>query len=154
LYNGAKFPTCPVRKMSAFGPTACPKDSIMGSGGGVARADTTVSYPKITVVNGGQHVVYFYTVLNNPARVQEPVAGTVTKRSAIGVSTRQLRPPKTPQTAAGVPPVLQSLHIAAGRGNWLAPPSCPASHRWNWKARALFNTGQAITPSGSVSCRP
>ena len=50
----------------------------VGSGSGTAYADTVITRPKITVVNGGGDRVYFYTVLNNPARVQVPVIGYVT----------------------------------------------------------------------------
>jgi hypothetical protein len=153
LFQGGKFPTCSARRMNVGGPAACPKQSIMGSGGGVARADQTLSFPKITVVNGGQHVVYFYTVLNNPARVQEPVAGNVTKLSGIWAYKLHVRIPRNLQIVAGVPLVLKSLHIAAGRGSWLSTTSCPASHKWNWKALALFNNGQQIATNGSVGCR-
>ena len=153
LYQGGKFPTCSEQRMNVGGPSVCPKQSIMGSGGGVARADRTLSFPKITVVNGGQHVVYFYTVLNNPARVQEPVPGTVTKLSGIWAYKLHVRIPKNLQVVAGVPLVLQSLHISAGHGDWLSTTSCPASHKWNWKALALFNAGERIDTDGSVSCR-
>ena len=81
LYNGDKFPTCSYNRLNALGPAGCPKDSIMGHGTGVATADTNFTYPKITIVNGGQHVVFAYTILNNPARVQTPVVGKITKLS-------------------------------------------------------------------------
>ncbi len=153
LYNGDKYPTCSTRRMNAAGPTACPKDSIMGYGSGVARADTTFSYPKITIVNGGLHRVYFYTVLNNPARVQEPVIGTISKLSGQWAYKLHTVIPKNLQIVAGVPLVLQSLHLAAGRGNWLATTSCPSNHTWAWKALALFSNGQAIHTHGAVGCR-
>ena len=154
-FNGAKFPTCSVRTMNAYGPTACPKGSIMGSGGGVARADTDFTYPKITVVNGGQRVVYFYTVLNNPARVQEPVAGQLTKLGGGPWSYKlHLVIPRNLQIVAGVPIVLQTLRISAGRGDWLSTTACPASRSWSWKALAIFNDGQTIPTQGAVGCRP
>ena len=154
LYNGDRYPTCSARRMDAFGPTACPKGSIMGSGGGVARADTTLSYPKITIVNGGQRRVYFYTVLNNPARVQEPVAGDITTLSAPWSYKLHVVIPKNLQIVAGVPLVLQSLHFAGGRGTWLSTTSCPASRQWDWKALAIFNNGQQIYTHGAVACTP
>ena len=79
LYNGAHYPTCSVRVMNARGPAGCPKASIMGGGTGNAYADTMITHPQITVINGGANTVYFYTVLNNPARVQEPVVGHIKK---------------------------------------------------------------------------
>ena len=154
LYNGDKYPTCSARTMDRSGPSACPKDSIMGHGTGVARADTTFTYPKITVVNGGQHVVYFYTVLNNPARVQEPVPGIVTKLSGRWSYKLHVVIPKNLQIVAGVPIVLQSLHIVTGRGDWTATTYCPPSRQWDWQALAIFNNGQTINTDGAVGCRP
>jgi hypothetical protein len=153
LYNGASFPICSRRLLAARGPRACPADSIMGSGGGVARADTTFTYPKITVVNGGQRVVYFYTVLNNPARVQEPVVGTVTKLSGRWSYRLHVVIPRNLQIVAGIPIVLRTLHIAAGRGDWLATTYCPPDHKWAWKSVTLFTNGQRLTPHGTVACR-
>jgi hypothetical protein len=154
LYNGDKYPTCSVHTMDVSGPSGCPKDSIMGYGSGVARADTTFTYPKITVVNGGQREVFFYTVLNNPARVQEPVPGIVTKLSGPWSYHLHVVIPKNLQIVAGVPIVLQSLHIASGRGDWLATTYCPPDREWKWKAVAIFNNGQELFPHGQVACRP
>jgi hypothetical protein len=154
LYNGGRYPTCSVRTLDRIGPGGCPPSSIMGSGSGVARADTTFSYPKITLVNGGQHVVFFYTVLNNPARVQEPVPGIVTKLSGRWSYELRVRIPQNLQVVAGVPLVLQSLQIAGGRGDWLATTSCPPDHQWNWQAMATFNDGQRLPAHGEVGCRP
>jgi hypothetical protein len=153
LYNGGRYPTCARRLLSSRGPRACPAGSIMGAGGGVARANTTLTYPKITVVNGGQRVVYFYTVLNNPARVQEPVPGTITKLSGRWSYRLHVLIPRNLQVVAGVPIVLRTLHIAAGRGQWLATTYCPPDHSWAWKSVTVFTNGQRLTPHGTVACR-
>lgn len=153
LYNGDKYPTCSVHTMNVSGPSGCPSDSIMGHGTGVARADSTFTYPQITVVNGGQHEVFFYTVLNNPARVQEPVPGIVTKLSGPWLYHLHVVIPKNLQIVAGVPIVLQSLHIVSGRGDWLATTYCPPDREWKWKALASFNNGQQLFTHGAVGCR-
>jgi hypothetical protein len=153
LYNGDLYPTCSRTLLASRGPSACPPDSIMGSGRGVARADTTFTYPKITLVNGGQRVVYFYTVLNNPARVQEPVPGIVTKLSGRWSYRLHVVIPKNLQIVAGIPIILQKLNITAGRGNWLATTYCPPDHKWAWKADTIFTDGERLTPSGTVACR-
>jgi hypothetical protein len=154
VFNGDQYPVCSVSTLDRDGPAGCPKGSIMGSGGGVARADTTLSRPKITVVNGGQHEVFFYTVLNNPARVQEPVPGIVTKLSGAWGYKLHVVIPRNLQIVAGVPLVLQSLTFSAGRGDWLATTSCPRDRQWDWKAIAIFNNGQELSPHGAVGCRP
>jgi hypothetical protein len=152
-YNGALFPRCSYQRLNALGPPGCPPDSIVGSGGGVGRADTSLTYPKITVVNGGPSTVFFYTVLNNPARVQTPVRGTITKLSGVWSYKLHVVIPKILQVVAGVPIVLQSLHISAGAGNWLATTYCPPNRRWAYRAVTHFDDGQTIGNDGSVGCR-
>jgi hypothetical protein len=126
LYNGASYPSCSYDRLNAAGPNACPKGSIMGSGTGTAFADTVVTRPRITVVNGGATRVYFYTVLNNPARVQIPVIGFVTRvRGAFAYHLSATIPPQL-RVVAGVPIKFTGLQLSAGRGTWLsltAPPS-------------------------------
>jgi hypothetical protein len=124
-YNGAKFTKCSLSVLSAVGPSGCAKASIMGSGGGSAFADTVTTRPKITVVNGGARAVYFFTVLNNPARVQTPVIGHI--RPVTGQFAYHLSAtiPPVLRVVAGVPVKLTELDISAGRGTWLtttAPP--------------------------------
>jgi hypothetical protein len=152
LYNGDRYPTCTYGTLNAFGPVGCNKRSIMGHGGGVARADTNLTYPTITVVNGGPHTVFFFTVLNNPARVQSPVPGTITKLSGRWSYKLHVVIPKVLQVVAGVPIVLHSLHITAGRGDWLATTYCPPSRRWGYHAVTRFDNGQTIVTDGSVGC--
>jgi len=126
VYNGAKFPTCSVQKLDAYGPSSCPKDSIMGSGTGTAFADTTVTRPSITVVNGGANTVYFYTILNNPARVQEPIIGHLQRLHGRYAYKLTSAIPKNLQIVAGVPINLTSLTITVGRGDWIALSGAPA----------------------------
>jgi hypothetical protein len=152
LYNGGKFPSCSYRRLNALGPTGCPKGSIMGHGSGVATADQNFTYPKITIVNGGQHVAYGYTVLNNPARVQTPVVGTITKLSGRYSYQLHLVIPKILQVVAGVPIVLHSIHLSAGRGDWLATTYCPPNRKWAYHAVTHFNNGQALQTNGTVGC--
>jgi hypothetical protein len=125
-YNGASYPSCSYARLNAAGPSACPKDSVMGSGVATAFADTVVTRPRITVVNGGRDRVYFYTVLNNPARVQVPVIGQITRlpgRFAYHLSATI--PPRL-LVVAGVPIRFTALQVSAGRGTWLATTAPPA----------------------------
>lgn len=155
LYNGDQYATCSRRLLDTpRGPRACPPGSIMGSGTGVARADLTPTYPKITVVNGGQTAVYFYTVLNNPARVAEPAPGTITKLSGSWSYKLHVVIPRNLRIVAGTPIVLHSLNIDAGRGDWMATTYCPPDRKWVWKAVTFFTNGQQLNSNGAVACRP
>ncbi len=124
-YNGAKYPRCSVSTLDRRGPTGCPKGSIMGKGGGVAFADQTTTRPRITVVNGGPKIVYFYTVLNNPARVQEPVVGHITRLHGHFTYHLSATIPQNLRIVAGVPIKLTSLNVTAGRAKWLATTNAP-----------------------------
>lgn len=153
-YNGGKFPTCSAATMAHGGIAACPKGSIMGHGKAVAEADTVPTYPTITVVNGGAHAMFFYTVLTHPARVAEPVPATITKLSG-GPWAYKLHStiPRSIQIVAGIPLRLNSLHVFAGRRDWLATTSCPSDHRWRYHVEAHYNSGQVVRYDGSVRCR-
>jgi hypothetical protein len=156
LYNGGKFPACSERVMARRGIKACPPRSIMGHGRVKARADTVATYPQITIVNGGAHKVYFYTVLQVPARVAEPVLADVIKLSGNPRWSYRLHAkiPRNLQIVAGIPLRVDSMHLTAGRGDWIATTGCPRDHRWRYHAEARFDTGQVVKTDGSVGCRP
>jgi hypothetical protein len=140
-YNGASYPSCSYARLNAAGPSACPKNSVMGSGVATAFADTVVTRPRITVVNGGSDRVYFYTVLNNPARVQVPVIGQITRlpgRFAYHLSATI--PPRL-LVVAGVPIRFTALQVSAGRGTWLAITAPPSGI----KIVTSFSDGTKIT---------
>ena len=128
LYNGAHTTQCSVGTLNRSGPAACPKAAIMGTGTGTAYADQTLTHPAITVVNGGAKTIYFYTVLNNPARVQEPVIGHLTRMSGKWAYSLSVTVPKNLLIVAGVPIELTSLSVTAGKGAWLETTSCNGGH--------------------------
>jgi hypothetical protein len=154
VYNGAKFPTCSQRAMEQRGLSACPKGSIMGHGTARALADTVATHPTLTVVNGGAHRAYLFTVLVTPARVAKPIPMTITKLTS-GRWAYKLHAtiPRSLQIVAGIPLRLQSFHVTAGRGDWIATTSCPSSHRWSYHVEATYDSGQDVTFDGSVPCR-
>lgn len=137
VYNGAKYPTCSLGTLDVSGPQGCPKRSIMGGGTGTAYADTTVTHPRITVVNGGATTVYFFTVLNNPARVQEPVVGHITRLHGEFTYHLSATIPQNLRIVAGIPIELTFLDITAGRGTWLATTNAPAGI----KIQSTYDTG-------------
>ena len=140
-YNGASYPSCSYARLNAAGPSACPKDSIMGSGTATAFADTVVTRPRITVVNGGKDRVYFYTVLNNPARVQVPVIGQVTRLPGMWAYHLSATIPPRLLVVAGVPIRFTALQVSAGRGTWLAVTAPPSGI----KIVTSFSDGTKIT---------
>lgn len=140
VYNGARYPTCSSQTLDRRGPAGCPRGSIMGGGTGTAYADTTITRPRITVVNGGPKIVYFYTVLNNPARVQEPVVGHITRVGGKFTYHLTATIPENLRVVAGVPIKLTDLEITAGRGNWLATTNAPAGI----KIQTTFDTGASV----------
>jgi hypothetical protein len=136
-YNWNKYPTCSVAVLDRTGPSGCPKNSIMGQGTILGYADTTVTTPTITVVNGGPSVVWFYIVLNNPARVQEPVPGYITRLHGDFAYHLSTTVPENLRVVAGVPIKFVSLTVNAGRGDWLALSAPPDGI----KVQATFDNG-------------
>jgi hypothetical protein len=155
LYQGSKYPVCSLAKVSK-GPQACPKGSIMGHGYGIAYADTTQTRPSITVVNGGASHIWFYTVLNNPARVQEPVIGNITRLSGKWAYSLAVTVPQNLRIVAGVPIELTYLNVTAGGGSWLATTGCYGGH-WPYQVTTGYEnpntsaTGSSMY-SASVPC--
>lgn len=151
-YNGAKFPKCDQNTLARQGLQGCPKGSIMGTGGGDAWADTVITHPQITVVNGGASDVYLYTVMNNPARVQAPVPGKITRMSGQWAYKLHLEVPRVLQIVAGVPIALKEITVTAGKGDWLATTACPASHKWPFSLESFYSTGGSTVSQSTVAC--
>jgi hypothetical protein len=157
LYNGRKYATCSQSTMEQKGVSACPRKSIMGTGGGSAYADTVLTHPAITVVNGGANKVYLFTVLTNPARVAEPVPGTITKMSGQWAYKLHLVVPSNLQVVAGVPIALRDLTITAGgkswAKDWLATTSCGTGNQWPFQLTTAFDNGGSATYRGTTPCK-
>jgi hypothetical protein len=156
LYNGAHTTSCSVAKLNAAGPSGCPKASIMGTGTGNAYADTVITHPQITVVNGGASKTYFYTVLNNPARVQTPVVGNISRTGGKWAYKLDVSVPQELQVVAGIPIELTYLNVTAGKGSWLETTGCSGG-KWPFQVTTDYkdpNTGAtgSATTSGTVRC--
>jgi hypothetical protein len=143
-YNGGRYPSCSQSRLDRKGPAGCPSGAIMGSGSGTAYADNTITRPKITVVNGGASEVFFYVVMNNPARVREAVVGHIKRVSGRFTYHLVVKIPQNLQVVAGVPIKLTSLHISAGRGKWLAITSAPAGIRVGTTYSTGFKTSYLV----------
>jgi hypothetical protein len=164
LYNGGKYAKCSAAVANRNGPQACPRKSIMGSARGVALADTEITRPKVTMINGGARNICFYTVLTNPARVETCVPGKVTKLSGNPKwgYRLQIRVPEVLQVVAGVPIALRSINFTAGgksyAKDWIATTSCPRNRRWGFQVETfyLYNDGSTASSqfTDSVACKP
>lgn len=152
-FNGGKYPTCSRQTLSRRGFAGCSKRSIMGHGSGDATADTVPTHPAITVVNGGQNIVYFYTVLKNPARAAAPVPGVITRLRGRWSYKLHVTIPRQLQIVAGIPIRLTRLRVSAGHRDWLATTSCPRDRRWRYHVEVTFTTGERSEYDGSVRCR-
>lgn len=154
-YNGAKHPVCTVAKLHRGGPSACPPESIMGGPtGGIEPADDLNPPARVTVINGGQAKMYFWTVLQNPARVQAAVTGTVTKLSSPRWSYRiHADNPGSLQVVAGIPITPDSFRASFGRGDWIATTRCPRDRLWRYHLRMTSTSGQVLDTDGEVPCR-
>jgi hypothetical protein len=153
LYNGGQYSSCSYRRLNNGGPVACPKASIMGSGTGNAYADTVITHPKITVVNGGKNTVFFFTVLNNPARVQSPVIGRISKIGGKYAYKLHVVVPQILQIVAGIPIALTYLNVTAGRASWLATTSCGRGGHWPFSVTTSYSSGGSSSFTDSIACR-
>jgi hypothetical protein len=157
LYNGGKYPKCSAATLGHGGPAGCPAKSIMGSGSGDALADTVHTTPRITVVNGGSGVIYFWTVLQNPARVQAAVPAVITKQTGKWAYKVVFKVPQALQIVAGIPITLNTLNVTLGgkpyAKDWLATTSCPSNKKWEYQTTADLSTGGSISYTGSTPCK-
>lgn len=159
LWQGAKYPSCSLSVISRpAGPKGCPAASIIGSGTGTAYAgsNTTVTHPKITVVNGGAKTIYFYTVLNNPGRVRTPVVGHISGASGPYAYTLTTKVPHILWAPAGTPVELTNLSVTVGHAAIIATTGCPGG-KWPYTVTTQYRnlnlggTGSASTNS-SIHC--
>lgn len=155
LYNGAKYTKCALSVMARRGLSACPKESIMGTGTASAWADTVRTYPKITVVNAGGKDVCLWTVMTNPARVSACVPGKITKKSGKWAYQLDLTVPRNLQIVAGVPIALETFNLTAGgksfAKDWLATTSCPGG-KWAFEVETFYSTGGSGSYEDAVAC--
>ena len=155
LYNGHKYPKCALATLARRPtPRACPHGSIMGRGSAVAFADTVLTRPKITVINGGAREVCLFTLLQFPARVQTCVAGKIRKLSGKWAYELTLTVPRILQVVAGVPIQLRDFEFSAGspKKDWLATTGCRGG-RWPFEVTAFYSTGGSATFKDSLRCR-
>jgi hypothetical protein len=161
VWNGGKYATCSRSTMDRNQSVdKCPSKSIMGTGKGVAFADTVDAKPDVTFVNGGKSTLWAFTTLYNPALVREPIAINIKKQSGKWAYKATFAVPKVLQVVAGVPITLRSFNYKIGGKKYapelLATTSCPKSKKYPYEATAryLYNTNatSSSTYKGTVAC--
>jgi hypothetical protein len=157
-YNGAEHPSCARAVLANGGPARCPARSIVAGGDLGHRdpgdGDTTFSHQGLTVVNGGPATLYFWVVIQNPARVQAPVTATISNLGSPRWSSRlHAEIPQRLQVVAGIPLVVDFFHATTRGDDWFSTTSCPGDHRWRAHLRLTYASGQVADTGGSVACR-
>lgn len=127
--------------------------AVVGSGTGLAWADTVKTSPKFQLVNGGAKNVYLYTVLKNPARVTTPVPGVIKKGGKYGGYELTLTVPQELQIVAGTPISLISTDIKTTAKNWIATTSCPSNHKWPFQVTSSQDSTADAVFSSTVACK-
>jgi hypothetical protein len=154
-YNGDDFPRCPKRTLDRYGTKPCPKRSRIGSGTGVAYADSVVTKPKIEIFNGGSKLALAYVTLYHPALVRETIPVHIKELPRGKWKYKvSLSVPESLQIVAGIPIAAGSIKVKVGRGNLIETTSCPKSRKWPFLLRGYFSNGSDYTYRSSVSCKP
>lgn len=161
VWNGHRYPKCSKRTLDRRGPKGCPRESIMGTAKGTARADTVITHPDVVFVNGGSKRSYAYTTLYHPALVQEPIVVRSKKMRGRWSYRESFRVPKTLQVVAGVPIQMTGLRFRMGgkryAPEWITSTSCPrGGWRYRAKVRYLYDlTGRRDVDmvKGRIPCR-
>lgn len=163
VYNGGKYPKCSLSVANRSGPNGCPKESIMGTATGAAYADTVITRPKVTFINGGANLMCAYTVLQNPARVQTCVPVKIQKLNGDPKWGYRVQAaiPEELQVVAGVPIALRDLSFKVGAKpyakDYITTTSCPKSKKWGFQVKTFYKYADDTTSSSeftdSVACR-
>jgi hypothetical protein len=154
VYNGDKYPACTRAALRHGGPAACPAGSIMNSNQATVERPDASTPPRVTLVNGGRSTLFIWVVIQNPARVQAAVTGTITKLRSPRWSYRlHAGIPASLQVVAGIPITPRDFAVRAGRGGWITTTGCPTDHRWRYRLAIGAAEGQVFATGGSVACR-
>jgi hypothetical protein len=153
IYNGAKHPACARAMLTRGGPASCPPGSIMGAPTGGVEPPDVRPRPRVIVVNGGRDRIYFWVVLQRPARVQTAVTGKIAKvRSPLWSYRLHGEIPGSLQIVAGIPITLGAFTVNAGREDWIATTGCPRDHSWRFHLRITATSGQSLDTGGAIAC--
>jgi hypothetical protein len=157
-YNGAGHPACTRATLTSHGPSGCPPRSVMGHGQlwhpNSGDGDSTFSYRDLTIINGGQSKMYFWVVIQNPARVQAAVTGTITELRSTRWSYRlHADIPSSLQVVASLPVTLDAFTTDIEGGDWIATTHCPHDHRWRYHLKMTYASGRVVDTGGSTACR-
>jgi hypothetical protein len=131
--DGRRFPACRVAVLRRGGPSACPPESIVGSG--TILGDPTLQPDfgqggRITLINSPSGGPTLWLVLQDPARAQGAAAGTVVDdASARWPHHVRWAIPRALQVVAGIPITPFGLSFALGgksyAKDYISTTGCP-----------------------------
>jgi hypothetical protein len=151
-YRGDAGPACAAATIEREGATACPPESVIGTGSAIGIADTARTRAEITVLNGGPRTVLLATVVRHPVYSKAVVRGTVTTDDGGGLRIALAFPPDL-QSVGGVPVGLQRLDLALRRGDVVAIGPCPpAATPWRYAASVAFADQSVTRHAGTATC--
>jgi len=155
VYNGAKYPACTLAALNTGGPSACPPRSIMSHGTfGDTDPNDLSPPPRVMIINGGRTKMYFWVVIQNPARVQAAAPGTIAKLDSPRWSYRlHADIPGSLHVVAGIPIVMDTFRVHVRRSDWIATTRCPRDHRWRYHLKLTYTSGPSVETGGSIACR-
>lgn len=152
--KGKVAPKCSESRMlNGLPKDTCPKGSIMGKGSGNAWADTVKTKAKFTLVNGGKDKVFVFTEMTNPAVVQLPVPGKITKMKGKWAYKLTLTVPEDLQVVAGVPISLIDFNMKTKSKNWLFTTSCPKNKKWPFEVTTYQDSTAPATYKSFARCK-
>ena len=159
LYNGGKYPKCSEATLNRGGPAKCPPTRSWARAAATPTPTTSTRSRGSRSSTAARNKICFYTVLQNPARVQAAVPATITKMTGKWAYKLTFKVPTSLQIVAGIPITLDSLNVTLGgkswAKDWLATTSCPSSKKWPYQSTFDLSTGGSInyTAASPVSSR-
>lgn len=156
--SGKGFKTCPMARLAAKGPGACPKGSIVGGGSSDALFGVNGPTPAplhfvVTAVVGGKNAINFY--LNSPAA--QVVAPGKVKGNKLTVLVPQAAQQPVTNVWAGLVKLDTTLKGKAKKHFLISSVGCKGGKDKFAAALTFANNGVStpgtVKTSGSAKCR-
>lgn len=142
----AALPRCAAtnRRISAVGPSACPRATRLGSGRSVLTSGEQPLTASIVLINARRQIIVVVRVGSSTLAVyrDDVTRRTVTVNFALPPSLSLL------DLRINIP-----VHVRGRRVYFRAPPSCPSSGSWPMTATSSYADGSTQQARARASCR-